>query len=78
MGSMLRYKRMTGEEVGEIASGDIVSVITLLYCCVCSACSSDGIDFGMTLEEFADELTPEEFAEATKSLFPATEQKKRK
>lgn len=69
MGAMLRFKRQTGKEVGEIANGDLESIIALVWCCVVAACHADGVEFSVDFETFADKLTPDEFANATSMLF---------
>lgn len=55
MGAMLRFKRETGKEVTEI-TGSVTDMLTFLYCCVESCCKTEGVEFGMTLEDFADRL----------------------
>ena len=57
MGAMLRFKRETGKEVTEIAQNSISDVCTYLWCCVVSACKHDGIDFDMSLIDFADSIS---------------------
>lgn len=60
MGAMLRFKRLTGKDVSALNDGDIEDLLTLLYCCVVSACKADGKDFSMDLESFADALDASE------------------
>ena len=36
----------------------VSDLCTYLYCCVVSACRADGVEFGMGLTEFADNLSP--------------------
>lgn len=57
MGAMLRFKRETGREVTDMTDG-VSDLCTYLYCCVVSACMADGVEFGMGLTEFADNLSP--------------------
>ena len=59
MGAMLRFKRETGRDVTEI-KGDVSDYCTYLWCCVCSASKHDGLDFGLSLMDFADSLSPED------------------
>ena len=56
---MLRFKRETGKEVTEI-KGDISDLCTYLWCCVASASKHDGMEFSMTLMDFADSISPED------------------
>lgn len=69
MGAMVRFKRQTGKEVGEIASGEIEGIVALVWCVLCASCHAEGIEFNVDFESFADKLTPEEFAKATSMLF---------
>lgn len=58
MGAMLRFTRETGKELSEALT--FTDQITYLWCCVVSACSADGIEFGMDLLTFADHLDAED------------------
>ena len=58
MGAMLRFKRETGREVTELDGGSLSDLCTYLWCCVKSASSADGRDFGLSLMEFADVIDP--------------------
>ena len=60
MGAMLRYRRLTGKEVSEMEGGSVSELATLLYCCTASACSADGVEFGLALDEFCDLIGPED------------------
>lgn len=68
MGAMLRFKRETGKEVTEITQAGFTDLCTYLYCCVASASAADGVDFRMSLMEFADALTPEDMAAWTEQM----------
>lgn len=59
MGALLRFKRETGKDVSEVKSTDVSDMVILLWCCVASACKADGVEFGLSLEAFADSLDPE-------------------
>ena len=77
MGAMLRFKRETGRDVSEMSSTETSDLIVFLWCCVASACNAEGVEFGLSLEDFADGLDEESFnvffAEQTEE---ASEQKK--
>ncbi len=69
MGAMLRFKEETGKEVTEIDAGSFSDLCTYLWCCVKSASKADGLDFSLSLMDFADSITPEDalaWSEATK------------
>lgn len=56
MGAMLRFKMETGKEVSAI-SNDVTDMCTYLFCCIASACKHDGVEFGLSLMDFADSVT---------------------
>lgn len=60
MGAMLRYKKETGEEVTEMG-GSLEGLITYVWCCTASACKADGVDFDLSLQDFADKVDYDEF-----------------
>ena len=68
MGAMLRFKRETGKEVTGIQENSFTDLCTYLYCCVVSACAADKIEFGYSLIDFADALSPEDMAAWTEQL----------
>lgn len=59
MGAMLRFKQETGKDVSELGQNDVADLVTLLWCCIASACAADGVTFGMSLMDFADRLEPD-------------------
>lgn len=67
MGAMLRFKRETGREVSDMEGG-LTDLCTYLYCCVASASAADGVEFGMTLTQFADVLAPADLQEWAQAL----------
>lgn len=78
LGAMLRFKRQTGRDVSEMSPTDTADIITFLWCCVASSCNADGVEFGLSLEDFADGLDSESFKSfyADLSEETADEQKK--
>lgn len=68
MGSMLRFKRETGKEVTDIDGNSLSDLCTYLWCCVASACAADGIDFNMSLMDFADSVSSDEMETWAKSI----------
>lgn len=59
MGAMLRFKRVTGHDVSKLDSGNIEELLVFVHCCIASACNVDKIEFGLTVEEMADNLEPD-------------------
>ena len=68
MGAMLRFKKETGKEVTEITNGSLSDLCAYLYCCVASASAADGVEFKMSLMDFADALNPEDMAAWTAQM----------
>lgn len=68
MGAMLRFRKETGKEVTEISGGSLTDLCTYLYCCVASASAADGLDFNMSLMDFADALSPEDMSAWANSM----------
>ncbi len=60
MGAMLRFKRETGKDVSKMNPDETSDMITFMWACTASACNADRVEFGMSLEEFADRLDPAE------------------
>lgn len=59
MGAMVRFKRETGRDVSTLTQADISDLVLFMWCCVVSACKADGIEFGMSFEDFADNVESE-------------------
>lgn len=62
MGALLRFKQETGRDVTEMR-GDLSDACVLLWCCVVSASAADGVEFGYSLTDFADRLSPDDLTE---------------
>lgn len=73
MGAMLRFKRETGKDVGE--GMDVSATITLLWCACKSACNADKVGFEYSLDDFADNITPEQLSAWTLALGDGGEKK---
>jgi hypothetical protein len=69
MGAMLRFKNETGREVTDI-DGGFSDLCTYLWCCVASACKKDGVEFNLSLMDFADSIDPEDMAAWSKAMQP--------
>lgn len=67
MGAMLRFKMETGKEVSDI-SNDVTDMCTYLFCCIASACKHDGMEFGLSLMDFADSVTLDDVAAWTEAI----------
>ncbi len=76
MGAMLLFKRQTGKDLNQIQGEDLEAMLTLLWCCVKSACRAEGVEFNVDFEMFCDMITPEEMALWNKAM--ETEQDKKK
>lgn len=76
MGAMLLFKRQTGKDLNQIQGEDLEAMLTLLWCCVKSACRAEGVEFDVDFEMFCDMITPDEMALWNKAM--ETEQDKKK
>ena len=59
MGALLRFKRETGKDASELDERDVSGLITFLWCCMASASKADGVEFSLSLMDFADRLEPD-------------------
>ena len=59
MGALLRFKRETGKDASELDERDASGLITFLWCCMASASKADGVEFSLSLMDFADRLEPD-------------------
>lgn len=73
MGAMLRFKKETGKEVTDI-NGSLSDTCAYLYCCTASACKKDGVEFNMSLMDFADSLTPDDLDQWAEAVNDTAEQ----
>lgn len=76
MGAMLRFKRETGHDVSQMDSTDVAELVILLWCCIVSASKADGVEFGMELMDFADQLDPKALTDFYASMKQEEEEKK--
>ncbi len=60
MGAMLRFKEETGRETTEIDPNSFSDLCTFLWCCAKSASKREGIEFDMSLMDFADSISPDD------------------
>ncbi len=76
---MLRFAEKTGREVHEMRPG-FTDMVTYLWCCACSSCAREKVEFDIPLQEFADCLSVEELSamqkEIEESIKDVTEEKK--
>ncbi len=69
MGAMRRYKQTTGEDVSKIKDAPDMGV--LVWACVKSACSADGVEMNMGVDEFLDKLAVDQVVEMANALMEA-------
>ena len=63
MGAMLRFRQETGREISQMDPASLTDLFTYFWCCVKSACAREGVEFGMSVMEFADLVNPDEMGE---------------
>lgn len=68
MGAMVRFKNETGKDVSKMDTTDVVELVTFLWCCIASASKADGVEFGMSLMDFADRIAPDTITEFCNSM----------
>ncbi len=68
MGAMLRFRQETGREITEINPSSFSDLCTYLWCCVASAAKREGLQFDMSLMDFADGLTPEDMTQWSEAI----------
>lgn len=69
MGAFLEFKRLTGREASTLKEDDASDTIVFVYCVIMSTARREGRELPFaSLEEFADSLTPEDFATLNLSL----------
>ena len=74
MGAFLEFKKETGKEATEPeALSGMTDMIAWLWATVKSASRREKKDFPLTLEEFADAITPDELPEILKAINPEEE-----
>ncbi len=78
MGAMLRFKEKTGREVTEMNNNGLSDMITLLWCCVDSACRRLNHPFDLSLMEMADNIDQDDFATWQNQSFEDVEPKRGK
>ena len=61
MGAILRFKQQMGYEVTAVKGESFKDNLTLLWCCVASACAREKIPFDLSPMEMADAITLEDF-----------------
>ncbi len=76
MGALRRYKQIEGEDISKM-NGDVAKVGTLLYCCIASASSADGVMFDVDIDDFADRVTVQQVGEFAKVLNDTGKAKKK-
>lgn len=59
MGAMLRFKRTTGKDVTDLDEKNLADLVAFVWSCTSSACSADGVNFDLSVDQFADCLEPQ-------------------
>lgn len=78
LGAMLRYKRMTGNDVSQLNTTDVEGLATMLYCCVVSACKADGVEWQEDFESFCDMIEPAQLTGFYEDMGSGADSKKKK
>ena len=78
MGAMLRFKRDTGKDVAKQDGENIEELMIFLHSCMASACKVDGVEFDMTMEDMADQMTPDDINEFYGAMSGGEDSKKKR
>lgn len=74
MGALVRFKKETGYDVAKAA--DTADMITLLWCCIVSACAAQHKEFPLSLMEFADSCSLDALGQFNDSISKQDDSKK--
>ena len=73
LGAMRRFKQETSHDAESISGSADLAVF--VWCCCQSACHADGVEFGVSLDDFCDRLDMEALS-AFEALVPEKKTKK--
>ena len=68
LGAMRRFKQETGKDADNINGSSDLAVF--IWCCCLSACKADGVEFGVSLEDFCDLVDMGALSEFTEAIAP--------
>lgn len=75
MGAFLEFRKETGKEATEdLALTAISDMLAWLWAVVKSASRREKVEFPMSLDEFADSITPSELPDILKAIEPDAEE----
>ena len=75
MGAMLQFKRTVGRDVRQMNWEDMEELLTLMWCCVSSACRADNVEFSIDFTMFCDLVSPSDMAKSNTSIDESNEKK---
>ena len=78
MGAMLQCKRTVGKDVSQMNWEDMEELLTLMWCCVSSACRADNVEFSRDFTMFGDLVSRAEMAKWNSTIGEADEKKSEK
>lgn len=73
LGAMRRFKQETGKDADNISGAEDLSIF--IWCCAISACKADGVEFGVSLDDFCDLVDVGTLEAFTKAI--SSDEKKR-
>lgn len=68
LGAMRRFKQETGKDSDNIDG--IEDLAVFIWCCCISACKADGVEFGVSLDDFCDLVDVSTLSEFTEAIAP--------
>lgn len=68
LGAMRRFKQETGRDPDSI--NGVADMSVFIWCCCMSACNADGVEFGVSLDDFCDLVDVSTLSEFTEAIAP--------
>ena len=75
MGAMLQFKRTVGKDVSQMNWEDMEELLTLMWCCVSSACRADNVEFSIDFTMVCALGSPADMAKWKSAIDEANEKK---
>lgn len=75
LGAMRRFKHETGRDSDSI--NGIEDLAVFIWCCCMSACNADGVEFGVSLDDFCDLVDVSALSEFNDAMAPGEKKTKK-
>ncbi len=68
MGAMLRFKQEAGKDIND-GNMSLTDNVTLIWCCIKSACAHEKVKFDVCLMDFADSIDAKDIEPVVTALY---------